>query len=1027
MNKDIYYKILQLFKDRGNLYHLGQTDANTNSSFISNELLDLLQGNVDLDGETLDSILDYLNSLQIENEDSQADLWNESLKKLIKDYQESFLTEESDTIDYKNFSEVTGKIIAEKKDNKNATFNIKDIITGDAGRAFEDYDSRPGGKKWVKPWYNIDFAEGLTARQRSYNRVRGKDQVLSILKNRDKLQFTNSYLEDGEIENFLRLLMPLTSRRIAIEDLNRNFWVLSQVVTGITAYLFGDDSPFNKMFGGILNEVVQLWENIEYQWATIALLEQKPCNDIYFDFIPLPNSTIQPYRKFDNFDNFDFNTYYSDSAMNEVIDRIDFYRQKCTKSMIVIIPFIRKNNYQKNYFSRMDVPYLCIYNQLNHGYDKEGFADSTKLSAYYHKGWKIIPILQNEVESLFFTPYKEGVIDLTDRLYSAREDKVHYKYCYPAKITNSQRDDSIYNYYCALRVTPEITSLSFNNKGELLIEGLSFTATDAIENILNNVVPSTTILKTNPINISSTTEYPIIITPTIKKEAAAEYDYTKLIEIKQHKTYYLGELPSFSLQSAPKPNFEFVKDGSLQTDCKLIKIGNFLPYTIAEQGKNNDSTIFQEQINPNGEGTTGYIFNLTPKQEYSSYYPKGIGPGNTHGYTYCKYYIPNDQGTAYERAIVLTSWHGQSIKEVLGRVSGINSGGTVIENYLQLQKQKNPDSIDKIIYFMAAIGINPWHNGSTQGYWENSILTHVFRFIPDRLSNFQPKPPWGQYKRHIANIGTLEMLGLVSKQERAYTFNDKDGNSQYAFEGQSTQSGTWRLPELRPAYDTKYDGYVELKDKHTGDIYFIDIKADEAIKLKYESSKSSNDWDILISFINENYDTYKDNIFSIDTLYKSITSFDCIWCTYDGNTEDNTNNAHNYSKNNKLKEVGYMYFSFESQNMKIPDEDGIVLSGDSSGKKYYAYARAYKNFDEFDKDKIIDGNYILPDYPRLRVGSSGAISNSESLNGTNDGIDADVKNNEYVYWGKHNKQFTPDGKDYQIDLTPEKMIEEYGP
>jgi hypothetical protein len=54
---------------------------------------------------------------------------------------------------------------------------------------------------------------------------------MNDLKDFSKMDFTNTQnigSEEDEVtsEDWIRLIMPRNSRRIKIEDLNRNFWVL---------------------------------------------------------------------------------------------------------------------------------------------------------------------------------------------------------------------------------------------------------------------------------------------------------------------------------------------------------------------------------------------------------------------------------------------------------------------------------------------------------------------------------------------------------------------------------------------------------------------------------------------------------------------------------------------------------------------------------------------------------------------------------------------------------------------------------
>ena len=60
--------------------------------------------------------------------------------------------------------------------------------------------------------------------------------------------------------------MPEYKRRVEVEDLNRNFWVIAQVIAGLSADLLDEDGPIGSLIKGLMNEIGQLWENIIYLW-----------------------------------------------------------------------------------------------------------------------------------------------------------------------------------------------------------------------------------------------------------------------------------------------------------------------------------------------------------------------------------------------------------------------------------------------------------------------------------------------------------------------------------------------------------------------------------------------------------------------------------------------------------------------------------------------------------------------------------------------------------------------------------------
>lgn len=84
----------------------------------------------------------------------------------------------------------------------------------DAGNKFS-------GEPYVKPDTNDN--------NNTYEDVRGDDLSTSAAKNSNNLQYTR----DQTGEDYLRLLMPKYTRRVEVEDLNRNFWVIGQALNSV--------------------------------------------------------------------------------------------------------------------------------------------------------------------------------------------------------------------------------------------------------------------------------------------------------------------------------------------------------------------------------------------------------------------------------------------------------------------------------------------------------------------------------------------------------------------------------------------------------------------------------------------------------------------------------------------------------------------------------------------------------------------------------------------------------------------------
>ena len=252
--------------------------------------------------------------------DSTTSSWNESVTNAIGIWAQL------------NNSNLTWKILDEED---SITISLSDLKNADAALSFNS--------NWVKPIKNVD--------NQTYENVRDRDKVNSVLKNSNNLQFTRT--QNNEVNKFLRLIMPKYTRRVEIEDLNRNFWVIGQTITGISSYLLSNNSPLASLLNSILSEIVQLWENVMYLWAEYGILSASNSH-IRICYLPLPNNTLQPYRKYDNF------TYNDGSS---ALDRVKFLADKYPKDSLVIVPYSRTYNYEHNYYSHYYIRRIIFFNR----------------------------------------------------------------------------------------------------------------------------------------------------------------------------------------------------------------------------------------------------------------------------------------------------------------------------------------------------------------------------------------------------------------------------------------------------------------------------------------------------------------------------------------------------------------------------------------------------------------------------------------------------------------------------------------
>ena len=259
-----------------------------------------------------------------------------------------------------------------------------------------------------------------------YLLTRGLDKTISVLMDKMNLQFTHTQEQDlidsGEAENkWIRLLMPKYTRRVEIEDLNRNFWVISQVIAAVCAKLFDEQNEIPTIMKDITNELTQLWENTLYLWATLALQNQKISNRVHTEMVPIEVSKYQNFNKYD----FDQNDIPSEE---EILERLAFYPKKYQQNLC-IIPYLRLNNYKHNYYSGMKLLGIYLYH-------------------YNTNTWKKVT-LKNEVIEIPNSWEK--------KLYGIREveEQMNYEYAAPFSEINKMEREAQKYFYCALRVVPD--------------------------------------------------------------------------------------------------------------------------------------------------------------------------------------------------------------------------------------------------------------------------------------------------------------------------------------------------------------------------------------------------------------------------------------------------------------------------------------------------------------------------------------------------------------------------------------------
>lgn len=300
---------------------------------------------------------------------------------------------------------------------------------------------------------------------------------------------------------YLRLIMPKYLRRVEVEDLDRNFWVIAQSLAILGAYMFDEDSPLNDIIKRLLDETAQLWENVLYLWAGMALAtQQQLTDDIQTIFVPVPNSDIQNYLKYDNFEQ----TRVQGSTARELLEaaqpRLQYLVEQYPNSNLVIVPEIRYGNYQRNYYCRAIYAGVIVYQRNFNRWDLKPFLSPVEINL--------------KSDAVLYT--LGGIKELDDKyLYS------------PTWVGGTAGIGG--QYYSMVR--PEVIINPVMNNNEVEVSNITINFHDAASELVSN----NTYISFKIDGAISSIQDETILSPTLP----ADGEYLKT------KGYFLGELLSY--------------------------------------------------------------------------------------------------------------------------------------------------------------------------------------------------------------------------------------------------------------------------------------------------------------------------------------------------------------------------------------------------------------------------------------------------------------------------------------------------
>lgn len=694
--------------------------------------------------------------------------WNESLQDLSNFFQEKMSLTDDQVI-----LETTKEEIS---DNKAIT--IATLKDSDAAYSFKN--------QWVNPWRNIDGD--------SYDEVRKKDEVLDILKNANKLQYTREKKKEVEekIAKWLRLIMPQYGRRVEIEDLDRNFWTIGQVVAAISNYLFGKDAPLPKVLQGALREVTELWENALYLWLTTAMISQKGSGKVKVIVLPLPSRSNENGRHYDNIDSDDnicsyeykgeYVTIKNHDGFNDMIkERIKYLRDQYFNESLCVVPYIRLHNYKHNYYSMEYYPVVCTSVA-----GSEDWTIQSITEAFNEKDYPLVISPEVELQQRY-TPY----------LYSTKQDYFgSVAWQYPFSTVNVTPAPSRFMMYAALRTIPDIECVEKN--GEIKINKFTLSVYDASAELVTNnkrLMGTYSMGKDNSLKLSYKDAEKDEVD---KKNLITPLDYTQI-----QKGYYLGEVASWRDKTASIST----DDNIFTNQAYVIKIGSFMPknaksfemaqvsgYFTSMRGNvtttkrdTNEIRYYKYQWDTYRESINGVLVDGDSIQKVST---------TTNNYCYSK--PPEEKGSEY--------FTEQNMRE---------DGYVAVENFLAKQDEDTKNHAERYkspCYILTSVGLTPWDNGE-RIYWDVGGICHIYLYIP------HPQVLCPEHYDNTLSQDVRDRYVVKAYEETYKTYNKStDSNVREVYRninGKNTEIGKIISCQTVGQYETfcyMMDNYCKKKD-----------------------------------------------------------------------------------------------------------------------------------------------------------------------------------------------------------------------
>lgn len=665
----------------------------------TNSLFGFIQDNIDLE-EANDTTLSQLYLAIKDLCGTEDNYWNVSVQKLINYFIENLQVISED------------KVLIDNDDSeKNIT--VKSLMDADAGNNFP-FDDRGETDQWVEPWYNIDGE--------NYDQVRKCDEILDTLRRDNKLDYTHYQNSEQEVKKWIRLLMPRYGRKVEVEDLDRNFWVIAQVISAISNYLFGDGADIPKMLEGMAREISELWENVIYLWLGLAAITQSKSGGARKIIMPLPTSAKNHSYHFDGIEDMDntkrpFELALVDSyphlhrhwrAFDMVIERLNYLTEQYKGEDLCVLPIVRLDNYKRNWYSCECYPSFYVYIAAK-------------------KQWTEIPIKEIYKEQeydLIISPRYEFLNRFTPKLYSSKQDfnnRIIWQYPFSKLGEVGTQEWGRVQMYGNLRIKPSFDFEVVN--GEPKITNLKITVDDAAGDLLTGttqhlgeykqkngegIIVEYTDLSQQPTGIGSS-------------------DLHFKMPDQDNDGYYMGETASWRARTAEEVEIKDI----FTHNAYVLKVGNCLPTGLTKQSDFMMSTV---NLTNSVQSFTSMRGNVT------SCVAKSGDNANLVGYYRMPWenYKPandGDLGDIHTQTSGVISFNEVPKEYPISYATKDNlkyDGLVAAKNFIlsDAKFKKNP------CYILTTAGLTAWNGGNPGAYsgktvyWDSSLIAHLYFYIP---------------------------------------------------------------------------------------------------------------------------------------------------------------------------------------------------------------------------------------------------------------------------------------------------------